>query len=192
MKNLKYSLQYYALLLLILWARLSAFAQITPSQDSYTNTAKPTVVYGAATTLGVASSTASIQTAYIQFDLSSVPSGHTGANVAKATLRLYVNGVASAGSFNIHMVNGSWSEKTMTADLVPALGTTVASSVPLTTANGNDYISIDVTSAVSEWLNDSAPNDGLALVANSGLAATFDSKENTSQSHSRGTRHRLQ
>jgi len=37
----------------------------------------------------VVSSTASIQTTYIQFNLSSTPAGYTGANVAKATLKLF-------------------------------------------------------------------------------------------------------
>ena len=40
-----------------------------------------------------------------------------------------------------------------------------------------------MTPAVQEWLNGSQANDGLALVANSGLVATFDSKENAAQSH---------
>lgn len=42
---------------------------------------------------------------------------------------------------------------------------------------------IDITSAMVEWLNNAQPNDGIALVANSPLVATFDSKENTGASH---------
>ena len=99
------------------------------------------------------SSSTSIQTAYIKFDLSSVPAGYTSTNVAKATLKLYVNSVAKAGSFNVDFINGSWAEKTITADLAPALGSTIASSVPLAAANANDYLLIDVTSAVGYWLN---------------------------------------
>ncbi len=179
-KNLRLYLLFVLVLLLL---RVSAFAQITPSQDSYTNTAASTTNFGTGPTLGVVSSAASIQTTYIQFDLSSVPAGYTSTNVAKATLKLYVAGVAKAGSFNLDFVNGSWSEKTITAGLAPALGTTIASSVPVTTANANDYILLDVTSAVGEWLNGSQANDGIALVANSPLSATFDSKENAAQSH---------
>ena len=184
MKSLK-NRDLFALLLLIvtlgMWT--SASAQITPHQDSYINTATATTNYGTAGTLGVASSAGSIQTSYIQFDLSSVPTGYTSTNVAKATLKLFVNSVATAGSFNVDYVNGAWSEKTITSSLSPALGNTIASSVPLTTANANNYIEIDVTPAIGEWLSGSQANDGLALVANSGLSATFDSKENTSQSH---------
>ena len=97
-----------------------AHSQVTPSQDAYTNSASPTTNFGTATTLGTVSSPASIQTTYIQFDLSSVPSGYTGSNVAKATLKLYVNAVTTAGSFNIDFVDGTWAEKTITANLAPA------------------------------------------------------------------------
>ena len=184
MKSLTYRLQYALFLLFInLGALISAFGQITPSQDSNTNTAAATTNYGTAATLGVVSSTTSIQTTYIKFDLSSVPTGYTSTNVAKATLKLFVNSVTKAGSLNVDFVNGTWAEKTITADLAPALGGTIASSVPLTTANANDYVLVDVTTAVQDWLNGSEPNDGIALVANSGLSATFDSKENATQSH---------
>src|SRR5215469_5304180 len=55
------------ILLLFLVLGLSAFAQITPRQDAYTNTASPTANFGTAATLGVVSSSTSIQTTYIQF-----------------------------------------------------------------------------------------------------------------------------
>jgi hypothetical protein len=169
---------------IMLAAATVGFAQITPLQDSYTSSNTPTANYGTATSLGVVNSTSSIQSTYIQFDLSSIPASYTGANVAKATLKLYVNSVAKAGSFNVVLVNGSWSEKTITAGIVPALGTTISASVPLTTAKLNDYILIDVTTAVDAWLNGTQPNDGLALIANSPLSASFDSKENYLQGHS--------
>jgi hypothetical protein len=123
------------------------------------------------------------QTTYVQFDLSSIPSGYTSASVAKATLKLYVNAVTAAGSFNVDYVNGTWTEKTITADVAPALGTTIVSSVPLTSANVHDYILIDVTAAVGAWLDGTEPNDGIALVGSSPLNASFDSKENTTNSH---------
>jgi len=65
----------------------------------------------------------------------------------------------------------------------PALGSMIAASVPLTTADKNQYILIDVTAAVQAWLS-GTPNDGMALVGNSPLNATFDSKESTTTSHS--------
>jgi len=155
----------------------ASYAQITPSQDAYTNTADPTTNFGAATLLDVSGAT---EIAYIQFNLLSIPAG---ASVSQATLKLYVNAVTKAGSFNVDYVNGTWSESKITSSLAPALGTAIVSSVPLTTASKNQYILIDITPAVVAWLNGSQANDGIALVANSTFNASFDSKENTGTSH---------
>ncbi len=179
MKNLKTQLRLASLLSLILQA-CTAYGQLTPSGDAYTNTADPTTNYGAQKLLDVESAS---QTAYIQFNLSSIPSGYTGADITKATLKLYVNAVTKAGSFNVDYVNGTWSEGTIDANNAPALGSTLAASVPLTTADRNQYILIDITAAVQAWLNGSQANDGIALVGNSPINASFDSKENTTTSH---------
>jgi len=170
-----------AALMLVLLVATVAHAQLTPSGDSYTNTADPATNYGAKTVLDVESAS---QTTYIQFNLSSIPSGYTGADITQATLKLYVNAVTKAGSFNVDYVNGTWSEGTIDANNAPALGSTIAASVPLTTADKNQYILINVTAAVQAWLNGSEPNDGIALVGNSPLNASFDSKESTTTSHS--------
>src|SRR5271157_3744123 len=168
-----------SLLLTIVFA-LSAFAQITPSDDAYVNSAAPTANYGAVTTLNLSSAA---DTGFIRFDLTAVPAGYAGSSVAKATLKLYVNSVTTAGSFNVDYVTGTWSEQTIKYNLQPAIGTTIAASVPLTTASKGTYVEIDITPAMVDWLNGTAANDGIALVANSPLVATFDSKENTAASH---------
>jgi len=152
-------------------------AQVTPLADSYTSTANPTANYGAAATLSVSGAR---DTAYIQFNLASIPAGST---ISKATLKLFVNSVTTPGSFNVDYVNGTWSESTITYSLAPALGTTIAGSVPITLADKNQYILIDVTSAVQAWLSGSEPNDGIALVANGNFHANFDSKENAATAH---------
>ena len=163
----------------IFWV-LPGYAQFTPSDDAYVNAASPSSNFGNAATLNLSSAS---QTSYIRFDLTAVPSGYTGSQVAKATLKLFVNAVATAGNFNINLVAGSWTERTITYDLQPAIGSTIASSVPLTSANKLTYIDVDVTSTVQAWLNGTETNDGIALVANSPLVASFTTKENTATSH---------
>ncbi|HTR25536.1 MAG TPA: DNRLRE domain-containing protein [Terriglobales bacterium] len=158
----------------------AASAQITPSGDAYTNTAAPNNNYGNNALLGIRSP--SLAT-YIQFDFSSIPAGYTGSNVAKATLKLYVNAVSTSGSFNVVYVNGTWAENSITANLSPALDGTIVASIPLTKSQVGDYILIDVTPALQSWLNNTHINDGIALIANSPLNASFDSKENTNESH---------
>jgi trimeric autotransporter adhesin len=177
MKNLHTQLA--ALLFSTLCLLTGAFGQLTPTGDSYTNTAAATTNYGAKTLLDVEST----QTTFIQFNLESIPSGYTSADITKATLKLYVSAVTKAGSFNVDYINGTWTESTLDASNAPALGTTIQASVPLTAADKNQYILVDVTAAVQAWLSGTA-NDGIALVANSPLNATFDSKESTTTSHS--------
>ncbi len=175
-ENLK--TQFAVLLLCAVCLLTGASGQLTPTGDAYTNTAAMTTNYGAKTLLDVEST----QTSFIQFNLSSIPSGYTSADVTKATLKLYVNAVTTAGSFNVDYVNGTWTESTIDASNAPALGATIAASVPLITADKNQYILVDVTAAVQAWLSGTA-NDGIALVANSPLNASFDAKENTTTSH---------
>jgi hypothetical protein len=164
--------------LLFLFSPGLSRAQITPVGDSYTNTADPTVNYGSKTLLDV---DATSQVTYIQFDLASIP---PGASISQATLKLYVNSVTTAGSFNVDYVNSAWSESTIDASNAPTPGATIASNINVSTADKNQYILVNVTAAVQAWLSGSETNNGLALVANSTFNATFDSKENTTTSHS--------
>src|SRR4029077_8497475 len=90
--------------LVFLWS--TAYAQITPSADSYTNTATPTTNNGAKFLLDVDGAS---QITYIQFNLASIPAT---ASVSQATLKLYVNSVTTAGSFNVDYVNSTWAENT--------------------------------------------------------------------------------
>jgi hypothetical protein len=107
--------------MLVLLVANTLSAQITPGDDAYTATSSPTANYGTAGLLNVQSAKSTI---FIRFDLSGIPAGYTDTNVAKATLKLYVNSVTTAGSFNVDYVLGSWSEKTITSNLEPAIWTT--------------------------------------------------------------------
>ena len=167
-------------MMLVLFLATMTYAQFTPSDDAYVNSAAATTNYGAATTLNLSSAT---DTAFVRFDLTAVPATYTGSSIAKATMKLYVNTVTTAGSFNVDYVAGTWAEKSIKYSTEPSIGTTIVGSVPLTTSSKGEYVQIDITPAVVEWLNGTQANDGIALVANSPLVATFDSKENTAASH---------
>ncbi|MGB9265907.1 MAG: DNRLRE domain-containing protein, partial [Terriglobales bacterium] len=177
MKNSKLQVLPILVLLLCMLSWVGAFGQITPSQDAFTNTAAASTNYGANVLLD---ENGAKEIVYIQFNLASIPGS---ANVSQATLKLYVHTVTTAGSFNVDYVNGSWAESTITSSLSPVLGTTIAPSVPITAASKNQYILIDVTSALQAWLSGSQANDGIALVANGTFSASFDSKESATTSH---------
>jgi hypothetical protein len=162
---------------LLLFAAATGSAQITPSQDTYISSAAPKTNYGAAGLLNVNGISA---TTYIQFNLASIPPGST---VTQATLKLYVNAVTTAGSFNVDYVSGEWTEGSITYDDNPVLGGTIITDVPVSTADKNQYILVNITPAVQGWLEGSQVNNGIALVANSKFDASFDSKESTTTSH---------
>src|SRR5215510_1844485 len=61
--------------------------------------------------------------AYLKFQPSAtLPANIHGADVAKATLKLYVANVTSGGTINLYQAGGAWSEKTITANTAPAVG----------------------------------------------------------------------
>src|SRR5690242_6324117 len=60
----------------------------------------------------------------VRFDLSPLPAG---VPLAKATLRLFVNSVNSAGTLSGRAVASAWDEATVSSSSAPALGGTVAS-----------------------------------------------------------------
>jgi len=171
----------WTLLLPAQWALflscITASAQITPGQDAFTNSAAPATNYGANVSLNVNSAT---EVSYILFNLDSLP---PGATVSKATLKLFVDTVSNSGSFNVDFVASAWAEDTITSNMAPVIGSAIASNVPIAANGANDYVLVDISPAVYEWLNGGQPNYGIALVANGGFNASFDSKENTTTSH---------
>ena len=46
----------------------------------------------------------------MRFDLTTLPAGTRGADVARAVLRLWVAEVIRGGMFDVHSVRGGWSE----------------------------------------------------------------------------------
>ena len=164
---------------LLILVAAAASGQITPSDDAYTLTSQPTTNFGAKNTMLVESSGA---TTFVRFDLSGIPTSVTGSMVAKGTLKIFVATVPTAGSFNVDLVTSSWTEKSITANNSPTLGSAIASAIPIATADKDQYVLVDVTTAVVDWLN-GTPNDGLALVPDGTVSFALNSKETTTTSH---------
>lgn len=125
-----------------------------------------------------------IRKAYMQFDLSTLPGGLSGAQVSKATLRLFVSKTTKAGSFDVVRLTSAWNEFGITGFAAPTEGTTEVSAVPLTLTDKTVFKTIDVTAVVRDWIDGVLTNNGLALVPNvvDGIGAQLDSKESTGNS----------
>jgi len=129
----------------------SAFAQTVPlTQDSYVVTSPATVTnYGTPATVNVVAANGT--NGLVQFDLTALPAGTTPANIARATLTLFINKLGVAGTINISVANGPWTELGVNGINAPVAAASVASAVPVTT--GSDYLYVDATAAVQNWLN---------------------------------------
>lgn len=150
-------------------------ADATLSGDASVNSAHPSVNYGALSNLYVASG----HTAFLQFDLSTLPAGTTSVQVSRATLMVFVNRVNTAGSVTVAPVTASWGEYSVTSATAPAIGGSMG-TLPVSMAG--QFVSVDVTAQVQAWLNTPASNNGLALTSG-GADVLFDSKENDETSH---------
>jgi hypothetical protein len=143
--------------------------------DTYVNSAHPSTNYGGLSNLYVSNA----GTALLQFDISSLPAGTTASQIAKATLKLYVNRINTSGLVNVQPVTSAWSESTVTYTTIPSLGPSVAASTP---SSAGQFVVIDVTSLVQGWVTTPSSNLGLALSSSSG-DLVLDSKENDETSH---------
>ena len=90
--------------------------------DAYVTSATPKTNYGPAPVLVVKSGSRAL----LMFDLSTLPAGTTAATVAKATLRLWVQGpgqgyAGPAGTFDVRLVTGAWNEATVTNKTAPGV-----------------------------------------------------------------------
>ena len=116
--------------------------QVPPSADTFTSSAVPKANFGNVEFLAVAPGT----NTYISFNLSSVPAGST---VTRATLRLFVNGVATGGKFSVYDLPSSpaWAESTLTHNSPLPLGASASTSNPITvsSASVNNFLLIDIT-----------------------------------------------
>ncbi len=162
-----------------------SYAQSAPPvANSFTQEMHPSTVYGAGAsvsslTLQTGSNTGNI---YLQFSLAAIPADAT---VQKATLQLYVNQVLGAGSFDVYELNSEWNQGTLTYANAPGLGVSATGNHPVAIpAAADQFILVDVTPLVQDWVNGVSPNYGMVLsMTTLSGGALFDSKEATLTSH---------
>ena len=128
------------------------------SADTHISTALPTNNFGAVTTLNVGTGA----TALLRFDLNTLPAATAADKLVKASLKLYVNRVGTAGAIEVQTVNSAWAESTVTAGNAPT--TSGAGSGPTVAVNAaGQYVTVDLTAQVKSWITNPGTNFGLAL-----------------------------
>ena len=173
----------------------SSFAQSALTDDAHTSTAPKSTAanFGTNPNLNVSAS----GNVYLKFKLSStLPANTPGSEVERATLKLYIGNIMTAGRLDVYAVGGAWDESLITGNNAPPLGGLVTTTAQIGEDRRHKFLVIDVTSLVQQWLGDDGqgtnglPNNGLALVAHPTdattpevVSITFDSKENSQTSH---------
>ena len=133
-------------------------------------------------------SSSPVQTGYVKFDLSTLPAGKTGDDVAKAVLTFYVSNVKKEGVLDIRTiasVPAPWNEYALTsgnASSTAPLSDSIA-SVAVYFSHKGSFIFVDVTNRVISWLSISNSNNGIALTLTGLLSMEVDAKEDKNSSH---------
>ncbi len=165
-----------------------ASAQLPITDDSYISSGSSTL-QGTNPSLAVQGPTASI---LIRPDISQLNlAGVSAGQVTKGYLKLYRTAVAVGGNIDVCEVSSTWAEKTIVYGSKPNLGTSLATNVVIATNTAGQYLTLDITQAVKDWLS-GATNNGIAIIpanscawgsSSSTISMTFDSKESTTSSH---------
>lgn len=126
-------------------ATLMLIPAVTPAQsalsdDAHVSLAYPSANHGSNPNLSVSSS----ENAYLKFILSTLPVNTPGSEVEKATLKLYVGKIKSAGKLDVYAVAGQWDANSITANNVPPLGSLVTTTAQIATDHEGKFLSVDL------------------------------------------------
>ena len=161
--------------LALMGSSLAHATQVTLVGDASVSVARPSTNLGSLANLYVGNG----NTAFLQYDLSTLPPGTTAAQIAHATLTLFVNRINTPGPVTLSTVGSAWSESTVNFNNQPSLAGTVTTFTP---GASGIYVSFDVTSVVQGWVSNPASNFGFELTSGS-ANVLFDSKENDETGH---------
>ena len=164
-----------AMVAMVMGAGVAQATDATLTGDAHVNQAHPTTNYGGMSNVYVGNGA----TGFFQFDLASLPAGTTAAQISKATVRLYVNRVLTAGTVSFAPVTSAWSEGTVTFATVPTVGGAFGTAG---VGAAQQYVVVDVTALVQGWVTFPATNFGFAVTAAT-ANVLFDSKENDETAH---------
>jgi formylglycine-generating enzyme required for sulfatase activity len=169
----------------------TAGAVILPPTDDTSgtltyNTAKPPVVTkrsltslnGSGTTLPVSKT----RTAFVRFEVEGT--GMTAGTVDKARLTLYFPSVTKAGNLNLHVVTQDWEETFSGPTRThPTFGASFL-TIPLASVIKKQFVIVDVTQQVKEWLTTPGSNFGIAVTSPDGIGnVTIGSKEGSASGY---------
>lgn len=149
--------------------------------DTTIHAAQPTTNFGSLPTLNIGGGAAAL----LRFDLGGLPAGTAASKLVSARLKFFVNRVGTAGAVELIAVGSAWDEATATAATAPA-NAGAGSGTTLPVHRAAQFVSVDVTALVRQWITNPATNWGVLLQPALSAPSTvvfLDSKENTGTAH---------
>jgi len=145
--------------------------------DTYVDTGAPGANHGAGQFLSVGATASTL----LRFSTATLPAAPVPI-VTKATLYIWVRDLTTAGPVQVSAITSNWAEDTVTAANMPSVGPAMNSGA---VSVEGQFVLLDVTAAVQQWLNTPATNFGLVVSRRPGSSTivNFESKENTSAGH---------
>lgn len=113
-------------------------------------------------------------TALMRFDLT--PSGLTANQLAHARLTFYVQKVTKPGMLTLHAVTSDWTEGAKDA-AQPTIDSAVLASVIVAETSSKQFVTVDVTAQVHEWLSSPELDFGFAIRGDASASVTLGAKE---------------
>jgi hypothetical protein len=150
---------------------------LSPTADSYTNSAKATANFGREKTLFIRYDPDNNARNFIfmRFDASSIP---RGSSISEATLKIYLNEMTGQKtvSLGVYRATSDWSETNIHSQNKPTGPGPITRS---TIVDGVGYKSFDITEIFTGWLGGTFPNYGVFLgyQGNKGFTADFNSRD---------------
>jgi len=143
--------------------------------DAYISAASPNANHGAVMSLSIKDK----QTGYFKFDLTGLPAGTTGSQIAKATLIFWVSRVITPGSINLLVPSQDWQASTLTYRNAPETNVLEVPDIQLPTTATRSFQSVDITGLAQDWVDGTLPNFGIAMASGTTAPNFFvDTKQN--------------
>ncbi|WP_158789026.1 DNRLRE domain-containing protein [Granulicella sp. L46] len=174
--NSRLSTRLLSLVLIALGATATLHAtQAALIADASVSSARSSTNFGGLSNLYIGNGS----TAFLRFDLGTLPTGTTASQIAHATLTVFVNRVNASGLVTLSPVTASWTESAITDETIPTIG---PPSGTFTASTAGQFVTLDVTTIVQGWVTTPATDFGFALNSTS-ANLLLDSKENDETGH---------
>ncbi len=167
-----------------LYSRSVTQTTIASTESTYLDQANPGSAQGSGTSIEVGKgSSTDLKRGLVKFDVSSLPT--TAADILKATLRLYISnrGYHSGIANDIHVSvqTSTWAEATATyTNFNGSFVTSAPVGRVADPGSTGQFIDLDVTQAVKNWVSGGASNYGFGIFAgneNTGSTNLYDSDD---------------